>query len=277
MATKLYIDISKYQTNVDYQEIAKHIDGVILRVGFTGWGALVSQKDPLFEKHYEGFRAAGVPIGVYWYSCASTEAKAIKEAELTLKYIKGKKIELPVWFDSEDTHHQKPLSKAALTKVADAFCRTIEKAGYYTGIYASTSWLNTELDMIQLSKYDVWVAHYGVQQPTYKRAYGMWQYTSDGSLKGYSGRLDMNKVYRDYPELIRKNKLNHLSEDLFYPVPENWDGISIKEGLKKIGVDSSFGFRTKIANANGIYYYTGLASQNIKLCQLLNNGELLKV
>lgn len=276
----IYIDVSRYQSKpLDYKKIAKQIDGVIIRCGYTGWGKSKSkQKDPLFEKHYKGFSEAGVPIGVYWYSCASSKDEAIREAELTLEYIKGKKIELPVWWDTEDKHHQKGLSKSKLTEIAKAYCETIEDAGYYVGIYGSRDWLYDELDMSGLGLlYDTWVAHYDVEKTNYKYHYGMHQYTSKGRLDGYDGNLDMNKVYKDYQAIIKNAKLNHLDETIYYPIPSDWNGESIIEGLNKIGIDSSFGYRRRIAAKNGIQYYVGLATQNIKLCELLNAGKLKKV
>lgn len=210
MSELLYVDVSKWQETIDYVKMSKCIDGVIIRCGYTGWGTSKSKQiDPLFEKHYKGFSEQNVPIGVYWYSCATTEAEAIKEAELTLEYIKGKNISLPIWFDTEDEHNQAKLSKQVLSKVALAYCKTIEKSGYYVGIYASVSWFNNRLDISMLNNYDKWVAHYGVSKPSYSGSYGIWQYTSSGKVDGYNGNIDMNKVYKDYENIIRNNKLNN--------------------------------------------------------------------
>lgn len=210
MSELLYVDVSKHQKTIDYVKMSKCIDGVIIRCGYTGWGTSRSkQKDDLFEKHYKGFSEQNVPIGVYWYSCAISEAEAIKEAELTLEYIKGKNISLPVWYDTEDDHNQIKLSKQALSKVALAYCKTIEKAGYYVGIYSYTSWFNNQLDVSMLKDYDKWVAHYGVSKPNYSGSYGMWQYTSSGRVDGCNSDIDMNKVYKDYAKIIKDNKLNN--------------------------------------------------------------------
>ena len=76
--------------------------------------------------------------------------------------------------------------------------RTIKANGYTPMIYASTSFLNNQLDMNQLREYSVWVAHYGVNQPTYKGPYEIWQYTSEGHVTGVNGVVDMNYVYKKY-------------------------------------------------------------------------------
>ncbi len=217
------IDISSYQTNVDYNKVKNDgIEMVILRVGFTGYGVMkTKQKDKMFEKHYKGFKNVGIPIGVYWYSCAYTEKEAKEEAKKVLEYIKEKEIELPIFIDVEDNHdttkignakqNQYSLGKKQLTKVVNAFCKTIEESGYYVGIYASTYWLNTKLDMNVLKKYDIWVAHYNVNKPTYKGKYGVWQYTSKGKVNGINGNVDFDYIYKAYPDIIRKKGLNNIT------------------------------------------------------------------
>ena len=209
---RLVLDISVYQGRVDFNKMkAAGVKGVIIRCGYTGWGTTKSkQKDANFEENYKKAKEVGLPVGVYWYSCASTEAEAIEEANLTLEYIKGKQIDYPVYFDSEDNHWQRSLSISELSKVAKAFCETIEKAGYYVGIYASTSWLQDELDMSFLKDYDVWVAQYNTRC-TYTGNYGMWQYSSKGNGATYgcsSTYVDMNHCYKDYPTIIKKAGLN---------------------------------------------------------------------
>lgn len=214
-----FIDISTHQKNVNYQAVKDSgVQGVILRCGFTGYGAAKSkQKDNMFEEHYAGFRRVGIPVGVYWYSCAYTETEAREEARLTLEYIKNKNIQLPVYFDTEDTHNvnalgcatqnQRTIGKAQLSKVAKAYCEAIENAGYYVGIYASVSWLNNQLDMNYLKEYDVWVAQYN-SVCQYKGNYGMWQYSSKGAVNGINGNVDMNKCYKDYVTIIKNAGLN---------------------------------------------------------------------
>lgn len=74
-------DISKYHPDVDYAKTAKDCDGVILRAGLTYWGAQNMGKDDCFEKHYNGFKAAECPVGVYYYSAADSVAVARKKAK----------------------------------------------------------------------------------------------------------------------------------------------------------------------------------------------------
>lgn len=213
------IDVSYYQSTIDYAKVkAAGIKGVILRCGRTGYGTAKSkQEDSTFQKHYKGFKDVGLPVGAYYYSCATTVAEAKEEAELVKKILNGKQLEYPVYFDTEDNHDitasgnsktsQYSIGKTKLTKVAKAFLETLEDAGYYVGIYASKSWLENQLDMSQLDDYAVWLAQYA-SKPTYGGKYGMWQYSSTGKVNGISGNVDMNWCYVDYPSAIKKAGLN---------------------------------------------------------------------
>lgn len=209
---KPVIDISYYQhsRDIDYDKLSEAISGAILRVGFTGWGTGNSyHKDAEFENHYRELKKRGVPIGAYWYSCADTVAEGMAEANACYEMgLKGKTFELPIYWDTEDNHHQRPASSETLTATGRAFCKRLEALGYYAGIYASSSWLYTELNMKALADIDVWVAHYGVSKPSYTGAYGMWQYTSNGRLPGHNGSLDLNVMYQDYPTIIKKAGFN---------------------------------------------------------------------
>lgn len=229
------IDVSSWQPTIDYAKVAKNTKGAILRCGRTGYGTAKSkEKDSCFEKHYAGFKKAGVPVGVYYYSCATSIEEAKEEAKLVLEILKGKKLEYPVYFDTEDNHDikgagcspvsQYSIGKAKLTEVAKAFLETIEKAGYYVGIYASKSWLENQLDMSQLKDYDVWLAQYA-SKPTYKGAYGMWQYSSTGKIDGISGNVDMNWCYKDYPSIIKKAGLNGYSSTVEKPTGDETENL----------------------------------------------------
>lgn len=221
--TKLFgVDISTYQapSAIDYNQFAKNISFAILRAGFTGWGTGESYyKDDAFETHYRELSKRGVPLGAYWYSCANTPLEGIREAKELLKLVEGKTFEYPLIIDVEDQHHQAPTSTKVLTDTVVAFCETIEEAGYYAMIYSSTWWLNNELDLARLAPYDLWVAQWSVSEPNVR--HGIWQYTSDGKVSGYNGRLDCNYAYKDYPKIIRENRLNRLGEKKPVKVEQN--------------------------------------------------------
>lgn len=208
----LVLDISRYQKpeEINYDLISDNVSGVILRAGFTGYGTGSSYyKDQTFDRHYRELVRRGVPVGAYWYSCADTVDEGQAEAEFMLNILKGKRFEMPIYWDTEDQYHQAKVSPKQLTDTGIAFLNRLEKEGYYVGIYGSASWLKNRLEMERLNQYDVWVAHYGVSRPRYSGDYGMWQFTSSYYMDGYNKKLDANLVYKDYPSIIRRAGLNN--------------------------------------------------------------------
>lgn len=201
------IDVSKHQGMIDWSKVKT--DFAILRAGF---GRYTSQKDPMFERNYAGAKAAGIPVGAYWYSYAKSAEEAREEANACLQVLKGKQFEFPIYFDIEDST-QEFLGKAVLTAMCEAFCDTLEKAGYFAGVYASTYWFTNKLDHARLaSKYTIWLADYRAgYNKTLKR--DMHQYTSNGHVDGIAGRVDMNTCTRDFPGIIKKARLNGYAND----------------------------------------------------------------
>ncbi|MBE6887159.1 MAG: hypothetical protein E7484_01915 [Ruminococcaceae bacterium] len=202
------IDISRYQPSVDYAQTVQDCDGVILRAGLTYWGAQNMGRDSCFEKHYEGFKTVGCPVGAYYYSAADTVQMAEKEAEYFISLLKGKQFELPVYFDVENNQRQGSLTKEQLTQIVDAFCSRMEKAGYFVGIYASTSWLKNKMDSGYLGKkYTLWKADYRLLYDK-KIPCHMHQYTSSGAVKGISGNVDISHCYMDFASVITAKGFN---------------------------------------------------------------------
>ena len=209
--TKKVIDISEFQSSVDFGKVKSDgVEGVIIRASWTGYGSKKSKNtDKEFESHYAGAIAAGLPVGVYHYSCAYTPEEAVVEADKVLSIIKGKQITYPVYIDIEDAHNtsepgcatenQITIGKERLTKCAIAFCERIKAAGYTPGVYASLSWWYDYLIEDDLNRYEKWLAHYTeYPHPEYKDRFGIWQYTSTGKVSGISGNTDVNRCYKDY-------------------------------------------------------------------------------
>lgn len=196
------IDISEHQGKIDWAKVKT--DFAIIRAGY---GREIFQKDKCFEDNYKGCRAGNIPCGAYWYSYATTVEEAKKEAETCLKVIKGRTFEYPIFFDIEEPR-QLALGKEKCTEIAKAFLETVEKAGYWVGIYSSKSHLENYLTEDIRSRYAVWVAHYGVEKTSYTGQFGIWQKSSTGKINGISGNVDLNECYIDYPAEIRKAELN---------------------------------------------------------------------
>lgn len=204
---KRILDISTWQTSreMDYAKIAKNVDGVIIRIGYTGWGTGKNQYlDDEFFNHYNNFKKLGVPIGIYFMAVGMDANVARQEAYFVLDLIKAHKLQLsyPIYIDSEHSGsdngigHQS-LNRRQLTDVCLAFMKTIEANGYKAGIYASTSWFDYNLYDEELLNYSHWVADYRGYNG-YKKTTDIWQYTGSGRLPGYSGDLDLNCQYKEF-------------------------------------------------------------------------------
>lgn len=197
------IDVSQWQGTIDWNKVkANGIDFAIIRAGGRSYseGSRLYFDDN-FYTNIKGAQAAGVMVGIYYFSQAKTEAEAREEANWVINYIKGYDIQLPVYMDYEHASDSanpgriKNLSKAQRTANAKAFCSTIEAAGYETGVYSNLNFLNDSIDGAQLSRlYTMWAAQYNYRCQ-YASDYIMWQYASDGSVGGISGRSDMNFMY----------------------------------------------------------------------------------
>ena len=199
------VDVSRWQGDINWQAVKN--SGASFAMIRMGYGKYAYQADTKFVQNYNNAKAAGLPIGVYWYSYATTPADAIQEANACLQVLGGRKLEYPIAFDIEE-RKQINLSPEAFCAVISAFCSVIEGAGYYTMIYGSANPLEMHLDSKTRERFDVWVAHYNVSKPKYSGRYGIWQYTSKGSVGGISGNVDCNYVYRDYPSIIKRAHLN---------------------------------------------------------------------
>lgn len=194
------IDLSKYQRNVNYSILKEQgIEFAIIRCGF---GRDNSQKDPLFEEHYEGCKNAGLKVGCYLYSYADNIEDGINEARNCLEFINGKEFDLPIYYDVED-NITLPLGKIEITKIIRDFCEEIENNGYRAGIYASLYWFNNYIDLSQLENYSKWVAQWA-NICTANFSYDIWQYSDEGSVNGIYGDVDMNKLINT--DIIQKTQ-----------------------------------------------------------------------
>lgn len=193
------IDVSFAQGAVNWGAVkaSGKVDFAIIRAGY---GRLVSQKDEWFERNYAGAKAAGIPVGAYWYSYAMNEDEARLEADAFLSVIEGKQFEMPVYFDLEEDK-QFGLGKARVSAIMRAFLEKVEAAGYFVGLYGSKSSLTTHTADDIKNRYTIWMAHW-VSQTNYGGAYNIWQYSAAGRIPGIGGDVDLDECYVDYPAII---------------------------------------------------------------------------
>ena len=200
------IDVSVWQENIDWKKVKS--DGVkfaIIRAGYMKNG--VSTRDKYFDKNYKESRANGIKIGAYWYAYAQTTSYAEKEAKACINIIKGHKFEYPIYYDVEDKGMM-ATGKSKISAACRTFCDYLLKNKFYCGIYASAYPLNKSFESDVLKKYPIWVAHYGAKKPAFTGKWGIWQYTSSGSVKGIKGRVDMDDGKIEYLDVIKKGHYN---------------------------------------------------------------------
>lgn len=228
MAKVTCVDISEFQQNIDFNKMKNDgIKAVIIRAGY---GREASQKDNMFESHFRNAKNANLKIGVYWYSYADSVSDAEKEAKACLECIKNKSIDMPIYYDLEDSSQIK-LGKTKLTEIAERFCETVKENGYRAGVYANLNWFNNYLDYDKLKKkYSIWLAQYNDKAEI---DCDIWQNSSSGCVNGYNGRLDTNIVY-DESLFIGTNKNASEKPSLIYRVYADHKWYSEVKGLSNI-------------------------------------------
>ena len=203
------VDISENNGSVDFSALKNAgVQFVIIRLGYGG--DYTSQDDSRFLENVKKAKAAGMPYGAYLYSYALNTSMAQSEVNHTLRVLKQvDKPEYGVWFDMEDADGYKQRSgmpsKETLVQICYTYCKAIQDAGYYCGIYAGLSWLNNQLNSTQLDVYDKWVAQWNATCD-YKKEYGIWQYAGDNgpNVTKIGGKVfDMNYAYKDYPAVTK--------------------------------------------------------------------------
>lgn len=233
---KLGIDISKWQKGFNFDK-AKYegVEFVILR------GAYSTTKDSCFDTFYKQCKEKGLPVGVYHYSMAKTVAEAKKEVEKMLDILKGKQFEYPIYIDVEDKT-QASLGKETLTAIIQAYCSTLEQAGYYTGIYSTYAFLKSYTHIDKLDKYDKWIAQWS-KKCTSPKPFGMWQFGGETNAirtNKIAGIVcDQDYCYNDYPTIIKSAGLNGFNKE-DAPVPTK----TVEEIAKEV-IDGKWGNGTE--------------------------------
>lgn len=200
------MDVSWYQGKISTANFKKAkdygIQFVILKLGYTGSSSYACKEESVFRNNYNNAIAAGLPVGIYYYSLANSKNEAKREAEFTVKQLKGLKIDYPVYIDMEDSkYRQYKCPKSTLASVCNEWCKVIGAAGYIPGVYASTSWFNNKIGTIT-EPHTKWVAQY-YKECQYKGAYDMWQYSSSEGVPGIASRTDVNWCYKNFNDAAK--------------------------------------------------------------------------
>ena len=212
-----YLDVSRYQGEIDWAQVAAAgYKGVMLKTVSTN--RKLSKRadglyiDPTFEDNYRNAKAAGLDVGVYYYTYATSESMADAELALVRQAVYGKELTMPLAVDVEE-NELKPMSTLDLTNLTAYALEQVEKMGFYAQLYTYTSDSKQELDMGRLAnRWDVWLADYTGKAPAVGYHYNAHQHTSEGRVPGISGNVDLNVTELNYPKIIRKKGLTRLRE-----------------------------------------------------------------
>lgn len=211
-----YIDVSRYQGAIDWAQVAAAgYKGAMLKTVSTNHK--LSKRadglyiDPTFEDNYRNAKAAGLDVGVYYYTYATNEAMADAELALVRQAVYGKELTMPLAVDVEE-NKLKPMSTIDLTNLTAYALEQVERMGFYAQLYTYTGY-KYELDMARLSsRWDVWLADYTGKTPNVTFNYNAHQHTSKGTVPGISGNVDLNVTTLNYPSIISKKGLTRLRE-----------------------------------------------------------------
>ena len=199
------IDISHWNGSIDFEEVkASGIEFVIIKAGGSDKGFYTDSK---FKWNYDKALAAGLSIGAYYFAGRDFRGieAGVADAQRFIDILSGLKFDYPVFLDIEAQDNR---FKEEITDAAVAFCEQMEKAGYFVGIYASDiSGYKYKLNHDRIKSYAHWVARYG-KEPEICKEYGIWQYSSKGSVPGISGSVDMDVSTVDYSKVIKEKGFN---------------------------------------------------------------------
>lgn len=194
---RLGVDVSYHNGYIDWKKVkSSGYEFAFLRIGYRGYGQAGNVcLDKQFFHNIKNAQAAGIDVGVYFFSQAINEEEAEEEAEFVIKNLEGLEIQLPVVYDPENILDDKArtddVTGAQFTKNTIIFCKKIAEAGYQPMIYSNMLWEAFQFDMEQLSAYPVWYADYE-PLPQTPYAFEYWQYSNEGIVDGIEGLVDLD-------------------------------------------------------------------------------------
>ena len=198
------VDLSKYNGAVDFARLKENgIGFAMLRLGSRGYGTGQINLDEKFVEYAQNAQLAGILIGAYFYSQAVNENEAIEEANYIVGAVSGFNVKYPIAIDIEkvdsDEARTDKLTNKERTAIVKAFCDAVKGYGYKPVIYASRDMLIADLNLEDLTDYDVWLADDNV--PTdYPYRFGMWQYDKKGKIDGITGDIDLDISFINYEQ-----------------------------------------------------------------------------
>lgn len=195
------IDVSRWQYDIDWDAVAASgAEFAIIRIGYRGNESGLINADKYAQQNLAGATAAGLKVGVYFFSQAITREEAEEEAYYVLDVIKDWEITMPVVFDWERNRDEgsrsAKMDRRTLTDLSLTFLETIETAGYDAMIYFNPFMSRNLLYLQELTDYDFWLASY-TETMDFPYKVKMWQYTESGTIPGIDTPCDFNIYFPD--------------------------------------------------------------------------------
>lgn len=189
------IDVSEHQGSINWEKTAEYIDFAIVRIGYRGYTSGGMVMDPYYTANMDGASKNNVPVGVYFYSQATTYEEGVEEAQFVLSHLGEYSLSYPIVLDREDPMaddaRTNNLSAEQHTQAALGFLETIKAAGYQAMMYTNRMYYALYLDLEQIYQYPIWYAQYA-DEPDWPHEFSIWQYTESGEVPGISGPVDLN-------------------------------------------------------------------------------------
>lgn len=192
--TKIGIDVSKWQEEIDWQKVKQAgIEFAMIRIGYQTEYDGACEEDPCFATNIKGAKAAGIPVGVYFYSYAKNAKQATEQAHWIKEHLQDDELDLPIAFDWENwnSFNQAGMSFYTLNKVANVFLDTVQELGYQGMLYSSKFYLE---QIWEPTQYVVWLAQYN-RKVTYEGEYSIWQMSESGRVDGIENDVDLDVMY----------------------------------------------------------------------------------
>lgn len=191
------IDVSKWQGNIDWPAVKEYgIEFAFIRLGHDNHIV-----DPYYAKNMQEADAAGIPVGVYFYSTAETMAESLSDAQFVIDNLQGYPVSYPVAIDLEDSSQSSKLTKEQITAIGKVFCDEIRKAGYTPMIYCNENWYRNYVDFGSVGDVERWIARYNHSHDA-SLTKDIWQAGSTTRIAGVNGNVDINFAYKDYTQIV---------------------------------------------------------------------------
>ena len=202
------IDVSEFQApkgqKIDWEKVKNSgIDGAIIK-----FGAGPKLVDSEFDYNVKECIRLGLHVGAYIYSWATTAKEAEYEADRLIDACSKYNLDMPLYYDIEEGTINKRTATAQLT--TEAFLNRCKEKGITAGVYSGLYWFIHYLYPSRMLEHPLWIAQYksGIERPEHPHPewFGMFQYTSKGTVPGIAGNVDMNYCYVPYWETYGKKQ-----------------------------------------------------------------------